>query len=358
MDFYVEDAHHLIMVARPLSRIASMYYYESGYTKQRDRGPGETEYKRIATESRFEDPAGEDRSHIQKFLTRKEYDEKWERVQWWWVREMTANRTLDEAIKLLATTFNVGLSHRFDESLLLWKATMMLDSRDILYTRMKASLPHPNIQDWAPEEQEAAEELSASSGDTAYYEAAAQQFETQIDMYGREKLKQDVQKFSALQTKLTSLCSEHAVLTEQLHVPDQTYCFIKLYDVAYERTVQTTEKVGCFKALAAPSGRYSQKAFSSEMTLSLCIRRCRKEWGDQYVKPFSYIGLGHGSHCYCGRDEPDSEAKVGVEECQVECAGNTATFCGGHDRFMMHKLIVRDPSWVDPIISADEIKEV
>lgn len=50
MDFYIEDAHHLIMVASPLSRMASMYYYEAGYTKQRDRGPEDEGYKRISEE--------------------------------------------------------------------------------------------------------------------------------------------------------------------------------------------------------------------------------------------------------------------------------------------------------------------
>ena len=35
MDYYVEDAVHLIMVAEPTHRVASMYYYEAGYTKQR-----------------------------------------------------------------------------------------------------------------------------------------------------------------------------------------------------------------------------------------------------------------------------------------------------------------------------------
>ena len=35
MDKEVKHAHHFIMVSEPLSRIASMYYYERGYTKQR-----------------------------------------------------------------------------------------------------------------------------------------------------------------------------------------------------------------------------------------------------------------------------------------------------------------------------------
>lgn len=37
MDHYVANAHHMIMIAKPLSRVASMYYYEAGYTKQKGR---------------------------------------------------------------------------------------------------------------------------------------------------------------------------------------------------------------------------------------------------------------------------------------------------------------------------------
>lgn len=43
MDEYVTGATHLIMVSEPLERIGSMYYYESLYTKLKDRMPGDVE---------------------------------------------------------------------------------------------------------------------------------------------------------------------------------------------------------------------------------------------------------------------------------------------------------------------------
>ena len=355
MDFYIEDAHHLIMVASPLSRMSSMYYYEAGYTKQRDRGPEDTDYKRISEEARFTDPANLDRPHIAKFLSKSEYYTKWERVQWWWIRDMTANRTVEEAIKLLDQKFVVGLSHRYDEALLIWKAKLGLTTRDILYTRMKASLTHPKVQEWAPEEQKMAEELVESTGDKQYFEAATAQFERQVDDYGRVKLESDVTKFKVLLKRLTSLCAAHAVMTEQLHVPDQVYCFLKHYDVAYELALPSTKPVGCFSSLITDTGRFAQKAFSvAEMTLSTCVRRCMKE-KDKYDGHFKYAGLAHGTHCYCGMEPPDPKSKESDDKCNVPCTGNKKVNCGGYDFYWMHKVIVREDGWIDPIISADAL---
>lgn len=358
MDFYIEDAHHLIMVASPLSRMASMYYYEAGYTKQRDRGPEDEGYKRISEEERFEDPAGLDRPHIAKFLSTADYYMKWERVQWWWIRDMTANRTVEEAIKLLNQKFIVGLSHRFDEALLIWKAKMRLSTRDILYTRMKASLSHPKVQQWAPEEQKLAEELVESTGDRQYFEAATSQFEDQVDAYGRVKLELDVTKFKILLKHLTSLCAAHAVLTEQLHVPDQVYCFLKHYDVAYELAVPSTEPVGCYSSLITENGRFHQKAFSvAEMTLSMCVRRCAKEV-DKYNGAFKYVGLAHGTNCYCGLEAPSSKSKESDDKCNVTCTGNKETNCGGYNFFGMHKVVERGDAWIDPIMDTAALPKV
>lgn len=85
MDEYVPRATHLIMVAEPMSRMASMYYYEQGYTKlkvlkaiffffkllfrlrclssstliHQDRLPSDLEYGRLNEQERFMDPKGE-----------------------------------------------------------------------------------------------------------------------------------------------------------------------------------------------------------------------------------------------------------------------------------------------------------
>ena len=72
------------------------------------------------------------------------------------------------------------------------------------------------------------------------------------------------------------MCSELAVETEQLHVPDQVYCMLGHYDRAYENEVPVAESLGCFSSLQGSGGRLGQMLFSDELTLSACLRRCRK----------------------------------------------------------------------------------
>jgi hypothetical protein len=356
MDFYVENAHHLVMISSPLSRMSSMYYYESGYTKQRDRAPGDASYQRINNEARFEKPNSDDRPQIQKFLEVKEYLNKWERVQWWWIRDMTEDKTVEQAIELLNTTFTIGLSHRFDESLLLWKATMRLSTRDILYSRMKASLPHPKVHQWAPQEQATAEALIESTGDAAYYRAAEKQFEGQVDSYGRTKLQHDVKSFQGLQSKLLSLCAKHAILSEQLHVPDQVYCFLRHYDIGYEQAYPAGTSAGCFSSLTTPDGRLSQKAFASQMSITTCQRRCHKESTSVGSKThYLYFGLGHGTHCFCGVEVPIASSKVDDSKCNVPCGGNVGTTCGGVETYEVYRATVKGSDWVDPILDASAI---
>ena len=58
---------------------------------------------------------------------------------------LTPFKVVDQAIQLLSERFTVGLTHKIDESLLMWKADLKLTTRDIIYTSMKASLPHPEV---------------------------------------------------------------------------------------------------------------------------------------------------------------------------------------------------------------------
>ncbi len=79
------------------------YYYERGFTKQRDRGPTDAGFARINNSTRFLDAAGSDRPSINKFLS-TEYYIKWERVQWWWLRDATENRTVAEVVVSMHAT--------------------------------------------------------------------------------------------------------------------------------------------------------------------------------------------------------------------------------------------------------------
>eukprot|EP00039_Didymoeca_costata_P029655 m.25685 g.25685 ORF g.25685 m.25685 type:complete len:557 (-) comp7733_c0_seq1:109-1779(-) len=349
MDFYVTAAVHVVMVSEPLARIPSMYYYEAGYTKQRDRAPEHMEYQRIANDARFSDPAGLDNAHIAKFLTEYEYYNKWERVQWWWLRDITEQKTLDETVEVLRRKFVVGLSSRLEESLLLWKRRLRLETRDILYTSMKASLSHPKIKEWSEENQQMAKQLVETSGDGEYYKASVALFEKQISEYGREQLSDDLAAFRMLLQHLHQACSMYAVLSENLHVPDQVYCMLQHYDKLYEQQHSQGSYLGCYSSLTTENARFAQKLLSMQMTHTLCIRRCKKEEG----KKMTYYGLAHGSHCYCGSYDPSTSSKVSDDLCQLPCTGNNKTICGGHDVYAMYKMTTRGPDWRDPILKLD-----
>lgn len=319
MDEYVPNAHHLVMVAEPMGRLASMYYYERGYTKQRDRGPGDTQYERINSDSaRFEDPQNADRASIQKWLVRSDFvGNKWERVQWWWLREGTHNRSLAEVVGLLDSgRFSVGLSHRVDESLLMWRDIVGLDTRDLLYTSMKAHLSHPKIHQWHPDDVAEATAMLDDLGDLAFYKAAEAAFERQIAAYGgAAKLSGDLAAWRALRAALERRCQGMAVMTEQLHVPDQVYCFLQHYDRAYELAGHGHKALGCYSEAATTSGtgRFRQLKTSPEMTLTLCLRRCRREGA-------ALAAITMGLKCFCG-DEPPSDSGLLEGACTTPCAG-------------------------------------
>jgi len=349
MDYYIEDAFHLVMVADPIERVASMYYYEAGYTKQRDRGPADTSYARINSEARFEDPAGADDVNIAYFLKNSEYYSKWERVQWWWIREATKNVTdVAESIQLLRDRFLVGIPDRVDETLLMWKSEMTLETRDIVYTSMKASLSHPRTTAWSAANIKRAHEVVEANGDLEYYRAAREQFDVQVVRYGKARLAQDTERFAALLVRLRGMCSELAVETEQLHVPDQVYCMLRHYDRAYENEVPIAESLGCFSSLQGSGGRLGQMLFSEELTLSACLRRCRK--GSDKAT-FELFALAYGTHCYCGNGEPPgSEARVADSVCNSPCGGNDKKTCGGTTGFAFYRAAPRGGNWIDPII--------
>lgn len=146
---------------------------------------------------------------------------------------MTAKRTVDEAVTLLETRFDVGLSHRLDETLLLWKQKLRLDTRDIIYASMKASLPHPSVSEWHPDEQAAATTLIDASGDSQYWLAAKNKFERQIEKYGADKLMTDLSRFRGMLARMEHLCGHMPIMSENLHVSDRVFCMLGHYDRAY-----------------------------------------------------------------------------------------------------------------------------
>lgn len=105
-----------------------------------------------------------------RWLQQEKYLSKWDRVQWHWIREATADRTLEASIELLSSRFVVGLTSRFDETLLIWRTKLSLKIRDVLYTSVKAQLSHPKITDWSDEARRTAEKVVEDTGDLKFFE--------------------------------------------------------------------------------------------------------------------------------------------------------------------------------------------
>eukprot|EP00049_Salpingoeca_infusionum_P012415 m.227236 g.227236 ORF g.227236 m.227236 type:complete len:583 (+) comp15175_c1_seq9:304-2052(+) len=347
MDDYVKHAQHLILVAEPMERIASMYYYELAYTKLRDRLPGDTGYSRMNDDPRFEDPTGQDKKHIARWL-QNDFTHKWERVQWWWLREGTQDRSLQQTIELLQEKFLVGLTHRLDESLLMLKRELHLETREILYSSMKAQLSHPKISDWAEEERAFALNLVKETGDLEFYKAAQAKFEQQVQQYGPEQLMADKNKFQELLKKLQAECAATYIESEVLHIPDQVYCMLEHYDGHYDRQVRTTEHLGCYRDLGTTSGfssRFSLKMVSKTLTLSTCWRRCQREG-------YKYTALFFGTNCYCGNEAPKEEhVELTAELCTSPCPGDSERMCGGLKGYSVYKELPRAMDHPDPIIT-------
>ena len=357
MDEFVPDAFHLIMVSEPMARIASMYYYESQYTKLKDRMPGDTEYGRMNPSQHFGEPRSpEGERFIQRWLD-NDYAYKWERVQWWWLREATPGRSLEETLELLRRKFVIGLTHRFDESILLWRRILDLDTRDILYAPVKAQLSHPKITEWSEKHQDQAARHVQETKDDAYYHAAHDLFERQIRDYGSEKLATDLAAYRKLTSQLNTRCADTFLTTEVLHVPDRVFCFLKHYDAAYEQRVETKKYLGCYSDLA-PKGagggaRYQMKMMSRVLTVSACRRRCLKD-------KLQHFALYFGESCFCGPRAPPQEMRLDDDNrdnrearCNVPCSGDKSEMCGGASGYSVYVNMPRQAGVPDPIISLD-----
>ena len=113
MDFYLPRAWRLVMIAEPLSRIASMFYFRNGFTKGNQVGGiffiilkllsflllqlSNGTYSRSRDDATFYDPLHpEVRAHIAKFL--EKLPRSWTETQWKWIRDGTPMQSLQVQI--------------------------------------------------------------------------------------------------------------------------------------------------------------------------------------------------------------------------------------------------------------------
>ena len=228
MEFYMPRAWRLVIVAEPLARLASLYYYERGFTKAVIQ---DGKIARAKDNEQFRDPLDTDgRIRLRDYML--EYGKKrWDHVQWRWLREGTPDRSLDQVIEMLLNgAFLVGLTERFDETLLMWRHFMGLFVEDILYYKMKADFSHPKVTDWHPDDQRKAQELVERSGDTRYHEAAVLVFEHQVGVYGGwDKLNRDTAAFRAVNEQLAQDCENYDSRDQKIGVRRRHICMVAKY---------------------------------------------------------------------------------------------------------------------------------
>ena len=230
MDYYVPRAWRLLMVAEPLERMPSLFYFEAGYTYGVFNTALHHLVRKVDNEtfSQPQSPAG--RAAIQRFLASKA-PRKWAFVQWNWLAEGTPDRTLAEVKILLENgAFLVGLREKFDESLMLWRHFMGLFVEDIVYAPFKAGFPHPKLTEWHPEERAAVERIVSQTGDKEYFRVVQRVFEHQVTLYGGwDKLNHDTKIFREVNFRLQQLCEDVASTNDGGGVNRVAVCMVAKY---------------------------------------------------------------------------------------------------------------------------------
>ena len=171
------------------------------------------------------------RRMIQSFLLNFNQRRTDARVQWHWLREGTPNRNLNEVIEMLRNNaFLVGLTSKFDESLILWRLFMGLFVEDIIYHKMKADFDHPRVADWHQSEISMAKRVIARNGDSKFYDVASEVFEAQVAVYGGwEKLQRETAAFQRINTQLQSECEHVFVQYAGFGLFDRAVCMVARY---------------------------------------------------------------------------------------------------------------------------------
>ena len=231
MDFFLPQAWRLVFVAEPVARVASMYYYEAGYTHAR-QAPHDCNFARHNTDPSFANPLNpRDYMRRHAHLTHLYEARHWQRVQWHWLREGTPNRTLDDVIRMLRSgAFLVGLTAHFDASLLLWRHCMGLFIEDILYSEFKTEFDHPSLSDWPPEHQQLAQHVVHQTGDARFHAAATELFEWQVAYYGGwAKLSQDTAAFVAVNKQVNAACQHVAMASQEHGLHPKAVCLVRTY---------------------------------------------------------------------------------------------------------------------------------
>lgn len=94
--------------------------------------------------------------------------------------------------------------------------------------------------------------------------------------------------------------------------------------------------VGNFDFVACMTEGKTERALSgysftdASMTVPMCVGAC-----DGYG--YSLAGVEYATECYCGYSLSNQSSPAPKAECDMKCAGNIKTFCGGSNRLLLYK---------------------
>ncbi|EJD54381.1 WSC-domain-containing protein [Auricularia subglabra TFB-10046 SS5] len=95
--------------------------------------------------------------------------------------------------------------------------------------------------------------------------------------------------------------------------------------------------VGCFKDAVTPRAlRGASVLTQTNMTPKTCVSHCQEQG-------FQYAGTEFGKECYCGNELYDS-AKLSNGQCNMKCAGDGKSKCGGSGSLTVYRKSSKAPS--------------
>lgn len=209
----------LVLVAEPRSRLLSSYFYRRMQEQVDDDEDIE-----------FEDD-------LIKYAT-KEFTRDRDAVQWHWLADGTETGTLEDVMETLLPKFIVGLTNRFDESLILLRNALGVSSRAIMYANLKTS-PHmkrPTYDTLSTKAQEVISQVIRASGDDRFYTEAQRMFDKQLLSLGKDVMASELIKFQHLYTQLRQSCDMSSFDSKTSNNPryvlrdPRVNCMLKQYD--------------------------------------------------------------------------------------------------------------------------------
>ncbi|TFK96093.1 WSC domain-containing protein [Pterulicium gracile] len=79
---------------------------------------------------------------------------------------------------------------------------------------------------------------------------------------------------------------------------------------------------------------------SPTVTITACLQECNR-------RGYSYAGLEYGQECYCDWKIRGNPASVAKSQCNMPCAGDGSTTCGGSNRIQIY---VQSPAFPAPTV--------